>query len=77
MLQCDSGVVGGAKMATAKFLRRQAASCATLASQTHDEDSRQRCLTLEQTYLQLAETQEQLADRVSAITDKREDKPPA
>ena len=62
-------------MATAKFLRRQAASCATLARQTNDEDSRERCLRLEQTYLQLAETEEQGAARMSAITGEIEDKP--
>jgi hypothetical protein len=54
-------------MTTAKFLRRQAASCATLAKQTNDEESRQRCLRLEQTFLQLAETEEQLVLR-SAVT---------
>jgi hypothetical protein len=74
MLLCNSGIVGGAKMATARFLRRQAASCAALARQTHDEDSRQRCLTLEQTFLQLAGTEEQLAAHVSADTDQRDDK---
>jgi hypothetical protein len=59
-------------MATAKFLRRQAASCATLARQTHDEDSRQRCLSLEQTFLQLAETEEQLAARMNADSERRD-----
>ena len=57
---------GGANMATAKFLRRQAASCASLARQTHDEDSRERCLALEQTYLQLAESEEQNAMHMSS-----------
>jgi len=74
MLQCDSGIVGGAKKATSRFLRRLAASCAALARQTHEEDSRQRCLTLDQTFFQLAETEEQLAAHVSADTDQRDDK---
>jgi hypothetical protein len=45
-------------MAIATRLRRQAATCAALAKLTHNEESRQRCLSLEQTYLQLAETEE-------------------
>lgn len=45
-------------MASAKLLRRQAARCATLAKQTHDEDGRERYLRLEQMYVQLAETEE-------------------
>jgi hypothetical protein len=44
-----------ATVAIANRLRRQAATCARLARQTHDEESRQRCLQLEQTYLQLAD----------------------
>ena len=61
-------------MATAKFLRRQAATCATLAKQTHDEESRQRCLRLEQTYLHLAETEERLDGPMSALTSESETK---
>jgi len=64
-------------MANAKFLRRQAANCAALAKQTHDEESRQRCLRLEQTYLHLAETEEQLDGRMSAPTGESKIKPPA
>ena len=45
-------------MAIAKRLRRQAATCAALAKQTHDEDGRQRYLRLEQTYRKLIETEE-------------------
>jgi hypothetical protein len=45
---------------SAKFLKRQAAACANLAAQTGDEESRQRCLRLEQTYLQLAKAEEQV-----------------
>jgi hypothetical protein len=61
-------------MATAKFLRRQAATCATLAKQTHDEESRQRCLRLEQTYLHLAETEERLDGPMNALTSESETK---
>lgn len=61
-------------MATAKFLRRQAAACAELAKETHDEESRQRCLRLERTYLYLAETEEQLDDRLSAPIGESETK---
>jgi hypothetical protein len=64
-------------MATAKFLRKQAATCATLAKQTHDKESRQRCLRLEQTYLHLAETEEQRVGRMSALTGEIEIKPTA
>ena len=46
-------------MATAKRFRAQAAKCATLARQTYDEESRQRYLRLEQTYLYLAQAEEQ------------------
>ncbi len=53
-------------MATAKLLRRQATTCSTLAKQTHDEESRQRCLRLAQTYLQLADEEEQLAGQANA-----------
>ena len=59
-------------MATIAFLRKQAATCATLAEQTHDEESRQRCLRLEQTYLHLAETEEQRVDPTPALTGESE-----
>jgi hypothetical protein len=45
-------------MASAKLLRRQAARCADLARVTHDEESRERCRHLEQTFLHLAEMEE-------------------
>ncbi len=45
-------------MASAKILRRQAARCADIASATHDEESRERCKQLEQTYLHLADIEE-------------------
>ena len=62
-------------MTTAKFLRRQAASCATLAKQANDEKTRQRCLWLEQTFLQLAETKEQFVPQMCGDTEQRDDKP--
>lgn len=59
-------------MATEQFLRKQAATCAALARETHDDESRLRCLRLEQTYLDLAEI-----ERVSALTGENETKPTA
>ncbi len=50
-------------MATAKSLRRQAATCAALAAETHDEESRERYKRLEQLYLHLADAEEPLADQ--------------
>ncbi len=48
-------------MAMAKRLRKQAARCAALAKQTHDDEARQRYIRLEQMYLQMA-VAEELAD---------------
>jgi hypothetical protein len=48
-------------MAMANRLRKQAARCAALARQTHDDEARQRYIRLEQTYLQMAEAEEQAA----------------
>ncbi len=45
-------------MTTAKCLKRQAATCASLADSTLDEESRERYLRLEQLYLTLAESEE-------------------
>jgi hypothetical protein len=64
-------------MVSAKLLRRQAATCAALARQTHDDEGRQRYLQLEQTYLQLAEAEDQLACRESALAVENEIKPAA
>jgi hypothetical protein len=64
-------------MATAKRFRRQAATCAILAAQTHDEESRQRYLRLEQSYLQLADTEEQQPVGASMSAGEREQKPAA
>ena len=64
-------------MASARLLRRQAATCAALARQTHDEESRQRCQRLEQTYLNLAESEEQLTGPIGASTGESESKPAA
>jgi hypothetical protein len=64
-------------MATAKRLRRQAATCAALARQTHDEESRQRYLRLEQTYVQLAEMEEQSVGQMSSLAVDGERTPAA
>ena len=64
-------------MASVKFLRRQAARCADLARQTHDEDSRQRCQRLEQTYLNLAETEEQQIGEVNGSAGETKSRPEA
>ena len=66
-----------ATMAIANRLRRQAATCARLARQTHDEESRQRCLQLEQTYLQLADMEETAGGQMSAFAGEGERKPAA
>ena len=49
-------------MATAKCLRRQAATCANLAKETYDDESRERYMRLEQLYLQLADSEEDSTD---------------
>ena len=54
-------------MMDAVRFKRQAAKCATLAKQTHDEESRQRYLRLEQTYLHLAGLEDQLVGQMSAF----------
>jgi hypothetical protein len=77
MSQCSNGIVGGMTVATARYLRRQAATCASMAKQTRDEECRQRCLRLEQTYLQLAESEEQLARPMNVLAGASEEKPAA
>jgi hypothetical protein len=54
-------------MATAKCLRRQAATCAALADATYDEESRGRYLRLEQLYLALAKAEEPADIQTNAI----------
>ena len=54
-------------MATAKCLRRQAATCAALADTTYDEESRERYLRLEQLYLALANAEEPADIQTNAI----------
>ena len=62
--------LGGTPTWTAKRFRNQAATCATLARQTHDEESRERYLRLEQMYLHLAETEEhQLVGQLSVLAE--------
>ena len=64
-------------MVTAKRLRTQAARCAALAKQTHDEESRQRYLRLEQMYLELAETEDRATGAVKAVASQSDMKPAA
>lgn len=64
-------------MASAKWLRMQAARCATLIRQTDDDEARQRYLRLEQSYLQLAEAEERLAGQTRARAGESERKPAA
>lgn len=64
-------------MPSAKRLRRQAATCATLARQTYDEESRERYLRLEQAYLHLANAEEQGIGHPSAFPAESESKPAA
>jgi hypothetical protein len=59
---------------TVKRFRNQAKRCADLAKQTHDQESRLRFMKLERTYLQLAETEEQLAGQLSVLTAASEPK---
>lgn len=54
-------------MATAKCLRRQAATCAALADATYDEEGRERYLRLEQLYLALAKAEEPADIQTSAF----------
>ena len=63
-------------MRSVKRFRNQAEKCAALAKQTHDEDSRQRLVQLERTFLHLAESEEQqLAAELSALAAANEPKP--
>ena len=64
-------------MSTAIRFRRQAAKCATLVKQTHDEECRQRYQRLEQMYLHLAEEEEQPVSKISAFAAASETKPAA
>ena len=64
-------------MVTAKRLRTQAARCAALATQTHDEEGRQRYLRLEQMYLELAETEDRASSPIRAVASQGDMKPAA
>jgi hypothetical protein len=64
-------------MAIAKRLRRQAATCAALAKQTHDEEGRQRYWRLEQMYLELAESEERAGSPMNAVAGESQIKPAA
>jgi len=61
-----------------KRFRIQAEKCAALAKQTHDEESRERFMQLQRSFLHLAETEEQqerLAGQLSALAAANEGKP--
>ena len=58
MLQCNCRMVEVPTVVIANRLRKQAARCAALAKQTHDDEARQRYRRLEQMYLQMAEAEE-------------------
>ena len=70
-------MVGDDDLVTAKRLRTQAARCAALAKQTHDEEGRQRYLRLEQMYLELAETEDREASPMRAVASQSNMKPAA
>ena len=58
-------------MVSARLLRRQAARCADIARATHDEESRERCKQLEQTYLHLADIEERQIGGTNPLSDNR------
>lgn len=62
-------------MATAKRLRRQAATCAELAAVTHDEEGRERYLRLEKIYIQLADTEEPDGSEAGAYSSDTDTEP--
>ena len=64
-------------MAIAKRLRRQAATCAALEKQIHDEEGRQRYLRLEPMYLELAESEERAGPPMSQTAGESHIKPAA
>jgi hypothetical protein len=61
-------------MWTAIRFRQQAATCANMAKQTHDEECRQRYLRLEQIYLHLAEEEKQPVGEMNAFAGTSEPK---
>lgn len=64
-------------MAFARRFRRQAATCAALARQTHDEEGRQRYLRLEQMFLELAAAEERAASPIRTVSIETDLKPAA
>jgi hypothetical protein len=67
----------GTTVALANRLRRQAARCAALARQTHDDEGRERYLRLEQMYLHLAETEERAGGPRNPVERESNIKPAA
>ena len=64
-------------MVIAKRLRKQAARCAALAQQTHDDEARQRYRRLEQMYLQMADAEERADSPIHAAAAGNNIKPAA
>jgi hypothetical protein len=62
-------------MAIANRFRRQAATCAALAKQTHDDEGRQRYLRLAQMYHKLIESEEQAGNPMGATARESDAKP--
>lgn len=60
-------------MMTAKCLRRQAATCANLAKETDDDESRERYIRLQNLYLQLAASEDVPGDRADNTAPLRAD----
>jgi hypothetical protein len=64
-------------LVVANRLRKQAARCAALAKQTHDDEARQRYLRLEQMYLQMADAEERADSAIQAAVRGNNFKPAA
>jgi len=59
-------------MWSANRFRRQAAACAAMAQQTDDQESRQRYLWLEQTFLRFAEMDNNAVGEMVALSGANE-----
>ena len=77
MLHCDCSIVEVPTLVIANRLRKQAARCAALAKQTHDDEARQRYFRLEQMYLQMADTEERADSPIHAAAGGNNFKPAA
>ena len=77
MLHCDCSIVEVPTLVIANRLRKQAARCAALAKQTHDDEARQRYIRLEQMYLQMADAEESAGSPIHAAAGGNNFKPAA